>query len=162
MTDQAGLTPPSSELLAAVLAGLGDAVPFARHAGVTLTALADGTATATVDDEPHRHNHVTTMHAGVIFTLAETASGGAMAATLATRIFEVRPVVSDASIRYLRPGRGSLTARAAVHGDPGAIRATLADAGRVDFEVVVDVSDERDRPVAEFRATWVVTAPAVA
>lgn len=52
-------------------------MPFARHSGVVLQEVADGAAVASLPPAPEILNHVATVHAGAVFTLAETASGSA-------------------------------------------------------------------------------------
>ena len=58
---------------------LGKTVPFANHVGVEIVEVGEGTATARLDEQPHTRNHIGSQHAGALFTLAEAASGGAMA-----------------------------------------------------------------------------------
>jgi uncharacterized protein (TIGR00369 family) len=147
---------PTAELFALVLAGMGSAVPFASHAGVELTSIEDGAATALLPDLPYVLNHVRSVHAGALFTLAETASGAAMAGAFATVLGDVRPVVSSAQISYARPAKGSLRAIATINGGAAAVRNKLGENGRVDFVVQANVVDDLDRVVATFSATWVV------
>lgn len=148
--------PIDPELLRLVRDGLGDAVPFARHTGVTVDEVADGAAAASLDATPQILNHVGTVHAGALFTLAEAASGAAMAGALAPVLFEITPVVSEASIAYPRPAKGPLRATASIDRAGPEVRAELAENGRIDFRVDVTVIDERDREVATFAATWAV------
>ena len=63
----------------ALRAQLSAAVPFAAHVGVALETIGEGTATATLEQRRDTSNHIATMHAGALFTLAEAASGAAMA-----------------------------------------------------------------------------------
>ncbi len=147
---------PTTELFSLVLAGMGSAVPFASHAGVELVSIDDGAATAVLPELPHALNHVRSVHAGALFTLAETASGAAMAGAFAAVLADIRPVVSDANISYARPAKGSLRAIATLEGGAGPVRKMLAERGRVDFMVHVNVVDSSDRTVATFGATWVV------
>ena len=66
-----------------IKAHLSKAVPFANHTGVVIEELAAGTARATLALRPEVSNHIGTMHAGAVFTLAEAASGAAMAGAFA-------------------------------------------------------------------------------
>ena len=63
------------EMLKAQLSAV---VPFASYVGVELGTIGEGTATATLDQSHNTSNHIATMHAGALFTLAEAASGGGM------------------------------------------------------------------------------------
>lgn len=151
---------PTTDLLTAIRDGLGATVPFAAHTGVEIVDVTDGAATAVLPDAPHRLNHVATVHAGALFTLAEAASGAAMAGAFAPVLFEIRPVVSDAAIEYRRPARGEIRAVASMDDDGPTLRARLASDGRVDTRATVTLHDGTDREVATFRATWVVRRPA--
>ncbi len=62
-------------LLRLVRDGMADTVPFARHTGVVLDEVADGSAVASLPATDTILNHVATVHAGALFTLAETAFG---------------------------------------------------------------------------------------
>lgn len=143
-------------LLELVRDGMGDAVPFARHAGVRLDEVHDGSAVASLADAPEVLNHVATVHAGALFTLAEAASGAAMAGAFAPVLFEVRPVVSAAAIEYARPAHAPVRAVASAERDGAELRADLERDGRATFDVRVSLVDGRARDVATFRATWVV------
>ena len=136
---------------------LGTSVPFAAHTGVTLVSVADGAAVATLPDDGPTRNHLATQHAGALFTLAEAASGGAMAGALAPMILEVKPVVSDAQITYRVPARGSITATALTDRAGEDLRAALDADDRVEFRVGVSMRDERDVVVADLDVAWVVS-----
>lgn len=143
-------------LLTLVRDGMADTVPFARHTGVVLDEVADGAAIASLPASAEILNHVGTVHAGALFTLAETASGAAMAGALAPSLFEIRPIVSAATIEYAKPATAPLRAAASTTVGGHELRATLAADGRVGFDVDVVVTDAGERDVARFRATWVV------
>jgi uncharacterized protein (TIGR00369 family) len=143
-------------LLQLVKDGMADTVPFARHTGVVLDEISDGTAVASLPPTAEILNHVATVHAGAMFTLAETASGAAMAGALAASLFEIRPIVSTAGIEYTRPATAPLRAVATLTQPGHAVRAALAADGRVSFDADVVITDARERDVARFRATWVV------
>ena len=63
----------------AIKAQLSAIVPFASYVGVALGEIGEGEATATLEQSHNTSNHIATMHAGALFTLAEAASGAAMA-----------------------------------------------------------------------------------
>ena len=63
-----------------IKAQLGTIVPFQNYVGVELLELADGTASAQLEQRDETTNHIKTQHAGAMFTLGEAASGAAMAA----------------------------------------------------------------------------------
>lgn len=137
---------------------LGQAVPFARHAGVKLTHVESGLARAELEQTPASANHIGTQHAGALFTLGETASGGAMAGMFADRILEVRPIAGEAQVRYTRLAKGRITAEARVAGARDSIIATLEREKKVAFDVTVTMSDADGKEVATMRVSWTVKA----
>jgi acyl-coenzyme A thioesterase PaaI-like protein len=135
---------------------MGGAVPFARHAGVKLTHLEQGLARAELAQTTDSINHIGTQHAGALFTLGETASGGAMAGVFADRILEVRPIAGEAQIRYTRLAKGLITAEARVASARETLIATLEREGKVSFDVTVAMNDAEGKEVASMRVSWTV------
>lgn len=137
---------------------LGQTVPFARHAGVKLTHVEGGLARAELEQTATSVNHIGTQHAGALFTLGETASGGAMAGVFADRILEVRPIAGEAQIRYTRLAKGRISAEARVAGARENLIATLERDKKVAFDVAVTMSDTEGKEVATMRVSWTVKA----
>ncbi len=133
---------------------LGKSVPFAIHTGVELIDLSSVQAVARLAQRPEVSNHIGTVHAGALFTLAEAASGAAMAGIFAEQIHVIRSVVSDAHIKYIKPSRGVVTATGKPSLPVGAIQAELAATARVVFDIQVEIEDESGANVATFVATW--------
>lgn len=142
------------DMFAVIKAQLGSGVPFAAHTGVTLLAVDDGGASAALEQSPHTSNHIGSQHAGALFTLAEAASGAAMAGAFASQLLSIRPVAAAAQIRYLRIAKGRITAHARVEGDPEALRAALTSTRTVQFPVRVTLQDETDTQVADMMVEW--------
>ena len=88
------------------------AVPFARHVGVELLEIGDGTASAALEQREDVSNHIQSMHAGAMFTLAEAASGAALAGAFGPAILQLRPVAKTADIAFRKVALGRLTAQA--------------------------------------------------
>ncbi|MCE9523571.1 MAG: DUF4442 domain-containing protein [Alphaproteobacteria bacterium] len=137
---------------------LGNAVPFARHAGVKLTHIEAGLARAELEQTATTINHIGSQHAGALFTLGETASGGAMAGIFADRILNVRPIAGEAQIRFSRIARGRIVAEARLVGGVENILKKFAADKRVDFDVTVVLSDVEGTEVANMRVSWTVKA----
>lgn len=135
---------------------LGGAVPFAQHAGVKLTHVEAGLARAELEQTATSVNHIGTQHAGALFTLGETASGGAMAGLFADRILSVRPIAGEAQVRYTRLAKGRITAEARVAGARESIIAAFERDKKVAFDVTVTLSDAEDKEVATMRVSWTV------
>ena len=141
---------------------LSAAVPFAAHVGVALDEVGPGTASATLDQSHSTSNHIATMHAGALFTLAEAASGAAMAGMFFERLAAVRPVAASATIDYMRPAKGLITADARIDASKDALLAALDADGKVRFAVSVTLRDGEGREVAAMRVDWHVAALAKA
>jgi len=142
-----------------ILAHLKQAVPFAGHVGVELLSLGDGEGVAQLAEAPHRFNHVGTHHAGALFTLAEAASGAAMAGAFASVLMSVRPLAASAQIDYRKPARGLITATAKSDTAPAELLAALDDAGKVRFKVDVSLTNEHGEQVARMKVDWHVSGP---
>ena len=137
-----------------IKAHLGTAIPFATHVGVELLEIGDGMATAALDQRRETSNHIETQHAGAMFTLGEAASGAALAGALAPVILQSRPVAAGAQISYVKIARGRLTASAETS-QPGAeLLATLKSAGKVAFDVHVDVRDAEGDTGVTMTVSW--------
>lgn len=132
-------------------------LPFVRHCGIDLVSIGDGVAEARVADRTDIHNHLKTPHAGVIFTLAETASGGAMAGAMAPVLLNVRPVAAEATIRFVKLGKGDLRATARTTRPAADLRAELDAEGKVRFPVEVDITDAGGEVVSQVVVEWYVS-----
>lgn len=147
---------------AMIKAHLSAAVPFAAHVGVELDAIGPGTASATLGQSHATSNHIATMHAGALFTLAEAASGAAIAGMFVERLAALRPVAASAAIDYMKPAKGLITAHARIDDSKDALFATLDAQGKVRFAVSVAMVDGEGRDVAKMRVDWHVAALAKA
>ncbi len=137
-----------------IRAQMAKAVPFAAHAGVELLEVDAGRAVARLVQRREVENHVGTLHAGALFTLGETASGGAMSGAFAERILSVRPVAASARITYARPARGTLLASARTAAPAADLLAAFEKEGKVQFDVEVEFTDEQGQAVAGMVVAW--------
>lgn len=137
-----------------IKAHMAEAIPFANHVGVELIKIADGSATAALDQRTETSNHIQTQHAGAMFTLGEAASGGALGGALAPVLLEVRPVAAGATISYVKIAKGRLTAHAKTDESGADLLARLKSDGKVAFGVDVDIRDGEDETVATMRVDW--------
>jgi hypothetical protein len=97
------------------------------------------------------------VHATAIFGLAEAASGGAMSGAFAPVMLSVRAVAASANVRFLKIARTDLVARAKLVGVADELRTELANAGKVVFDVVVEVRDTAEADIGELTVVWHVT-----
>lgn len=133
---------------------LDQSVPFARFIGVQIDEVGPGFARTSLEQREEVSNHIASMHAGAMFTLGEAASGGALAGGLADILLQCRPVAAKAEIAYVKIAKGKLSAEGRIEGDLPAIRAELAEAGKVRFPVAVTITDAQNEPVVTMRVEW--------
>ena len=131
-----------------------DTLPFVRLLGITIDEIGAGTARASMPDDGKLHNHLHTPHAGALFTLAETASGAAMAGGFADLILGLRPVAKQSRIAYQKVAKGATRAEGRVPGDLAALKAQLKAEGKVAFPVDVDIYDEAGTLAAQVQVDW--------
>lgn len=137
---------------------LDSAVPFANHVGVRLEEIGDGTASATLEQREAVSNHIKSMHAGAMFTLGEAASGAAMAGALAPVILDMRPVAATGQIAFKKVALGTLTARARTSRPGAELMAEIESAGKVAFDVAVEITDSAGDVVVEMTVNWYLSA----
>lgn len=122
-----------------------NSVPFSAHLGVLITKVEMGaeiTAEAAMPDRPEQQNHVGGPHAGAMWTLGETASGGVVMAAFAPYLDRVVALPVTASIHFKKIARGEPTAKAHLVGGAATRDRMLAefDAGtRPEGEVLVEI-----------------------
>ena len=131
-----------------------DTLPFVRLLGISIDDIGAGTSRVSLPDDPKLHNHLGTQHAGALFTLAETASGAAMAGGFAELILGLRPVAKESRIQYQKVARGATRAEGRVPGDLAALKAQLAQDGKVAFPVAVDIFDSEGTLAAQVTVDW--------
>ena len=131
-----------------------DTLPFVRLLGISIDDIGAGTSRVSMPDDPKLHNHLGTQHAGALFTLAETASGAAMAGGFAELILGLRPVAKESRIAYQKLARGATRAEGRVPGDLAALKAQLAQDGKVAFPVAVDIFDAEGTLAAQVTVDW--------
>ena len=140
-----------------IKAHLCQAVPYATHTGVELLEVADGSATAKLEQRSETENHIKGQHAGAMFTLGETASGAAVAGALAPVILKMRPVAAMAEITYKKFAEGTLTAIATTSRAGTDLMAEIESNGKTAFDVNIDIRDADDQTVVEMKVNWYVS-----
>ena len=131
-----------------------DTLPFVRLLGISIDDIGAGTSKVSMPEDPRLNNHLGTQHAGALFTLAETASGAAMAGGFAELILGLRPVAKESRIAYQKLARGATRAEGRVPGDLAALKAQLAQDGKVAFPVAVDIFDSEGSLAAQVTVDW--------
>lgn len=129
-------------------------VPFAIHAGVEITDVADGHGTALMPQTDTSINHIGSQHAGALFTLGEAASGAAMAGAFAPVILEIRPIAGKADITYTKVAKGTITATSKTLLSSAELLEKLNVDGKVAFDVAVDLTNSDGEKVAQMTVAW--------
>ena len=145
------------EAIAALMPQL---VPFVGTLGITYDALDDEHAVCSLRDEASFHNHVGGLHAGAIFTLAETASGALLMAAYEDLVQSGHtPLAASATIAYTKFASGPVTATATFARSPSEARAELAETGKTvqtPIEVVLSTSDGE---TGRMTISWAIRPP---
>ena len=135
-------------------------VPFVATLGIEYEHLDAGSAVCALRDEPSFHNHVGGLHAGAMFTLAETASGAVVLAAFEDLVNTgTTPLAATATISYTKLAQGRVTATATLGRPAEEVRAELAETGRT-VQVPVTVALATDAgPTGEMTISWALRPP---
>jgi uncharacterized protein (TIGR00369 family) len=133
---------------------MGEIIPLNKLVGIEVVSIGDGVAEARLAFRREVTNHIGSVHATAIFGLAEAASGGAMSGAFAPVLMNVRAVAASANVTFTKIARTDLIAHARTVGSSEELRAKLGDAGKVVFDVVVDVRDAAGGDVAQVTVIW--------
>ncbi|MFH0998523.1 MAG: YiiD C-terminal domain-containing protein [Pseudomonadota bacterium] len=102
-------------------------------------------------------NHIGTMYAGALFTLAEIPGGALFMTTFdSTRYY---PVVRDMSIRFRRPARGDVTVELSMSEEEvRRIETEAAENGKSEFVLNGELKDKSGEIVALSRGVYQLRA----
>ncbi len=133
--------------LDAVRVGLPASVPLVATLGLEFVELSHERAVLRLPDEPGFRNHIGGPHAGVMFSVGESASGAIVLANFGDLLGEVTPLAVEATIRYLKVAMGPVTATATLGTPVDDVLAVLRAGERPEFGVDIELStgegDER-------------------
>jgi thioesterase domain-containing protein len=85
-------------------------IPFVKKTNIEQTP--EGNLTLNFDQT--NQNHLQTIHAGALFTLAESASGEALQTSFPEFVGKVLPLLRDSEIKFKKPATKSVTAFATI------------------------------------------------
>jgi len=121
--------------------------PFAGRMGLRVEELRPGFVRLRVPLEGNE-NHIGTMYAGALFTLAEIPAGALVYATFDADLYY--PVIKEMTIRYVKAVTGAATFELSMtEGDIENIKKRADADGKADFDVIGVVMDDSGTPVAE-------------
>lgn len=146
MIIDAASTSDSEDLAKSVNQVVALSVPPIHHMGVTALHVAPGRAVSMVPLEGNT-NHIGTVYAGVLFTLAESVGGA-----LAIGTFDMAryyPVVKGFNITYLKPARSDVRVEARIGAEEVAeITFTASEIGKANFDIECKLLDTAGVAVA--------------
>ncbi|WP_405877730.1 MULTISPECIES: DUF4442 domain-containing protein [unclassified Streptomyces] len=135
------------ELLAAT-------VPTVRTLKLEFLETTPEKAVVSLPDQGEYHNHVGGPHAGVMFTLGESASGAIVLAAFGDHLARAVPLAVSAEIAYKKLAMGAVTATATL-GRPVADVVAELDAGeRPEFPVSIEIRRGDGAVTGEMTVVW--------
>jgi acyl-CoA thioesterase len=113
-----------------------------KFLGIEPIDAGEGRAVIRLDPQPVHLNHNGTVNAPILYAVAEVAGAGAVVAGMLELAARSYTVVKRASIEYLAPARGPITATGEIPFDTFVAARSSVEAGSAaEVEVVVEVSD---------------------
>jgi uncharacterized protein (TIGR00369 family) len=140
--------------VATLAAGMTQAVPLVRTLGIRFVSANAAEVVAELDDRPDLHNHVGGPHAGVLFSLGETASGAVVLSAFADQLSETVPLAVNAQIAYKKLALGPVRATARLLRPVEDVLAELQSGTRPEFAVGVEIANAEGLVTAEMTVTW--------
>lgn len=130
-----------------------DSIPFVAKVGIRCDAFAPGKIALSLPDNKGNHNHAGGLHAGALFTLAETA--GSAAAATHPDLASYQLMAKGFNIVYHHPPVGGVQARCHVTAEMArTVLWGVTTTGKADLEIPVEIYDSRGELVAEFAASY--------
>ncbi len=129
---------------------------FVERIGLKALILERGRVHLAVPLEPNV-NHIGSMYAGALFTLAEIPGGALYLTSFDTERFY--PVVKEMTIRFLKPTTSDATVEIILdEAAIGAIEARAAAQGRADYLLEAEIRDDAGQVVATSRGVYQLRA----
>lgn len=129
-------------------------VPMARTLNLDFVETTPEKAVVVLPDQSEYHNHIGGPHAGVMFTLGETASGAIVLAAFGDQFSRAVPLAVSAEIAYKKLAMGAVTATATL-GRPAAEVVAELDAGqRPEFPVTIAIRRADGAVTGEMTVIW--------
>ncbi len=135
------------------IATLLDQIPYVVWHQIDVLDEGPKTVRMALRDRPEVHNYVGTLHAGALYTLAETVAGVAVNSLAAAENAII--LLRDASIKYTRRAEGDVVADAVI--EPIALaqaRVEFRSTARTDMTTDVTVRDSGGETVFEGRFSY--------
>ncbi|CAN5461265.1 YiiD C-terminal domain-containing protein [soil metagenome] len=120
--------------------------PFVERMGVRLEEIRPGYCRMTAPFEGNG-NHIGTMYAGALFTLAELPGGAIFLSTFDVSTYY--PIVKGMDIRFLKPATADITVEVSIEqAEVDRIQAAASEAGKADYSWTCELTDPTGLVVA--------------
>lgn len=132
------------------------AVPFVQRMALRVLELRPGHVKVTAPLQGNE-NHIGTVYAGALFTLAEIPGGALfLSAFDAGKFF---PIVKEMNIKFLRPARSDVTMTLTLsEGEVKRIQTEALEHGKAEFVLEGDIKDSEGEIVAHTTGVYQVRA----
>lgn len=131
-------------------------IAFVRRSGLKAEILEPGHVRLRMPFEGNQ-NHIGTLYAGALFTLAEVPGGALFLTSFDARRFY--PIVKELNLRFRRPARGDISVDARLGSDEiQRIRQEAEDRGKADYWLELQLIDASGEVVAESRGLYQLRA----
>lgn len=129
-------------------------IPFNAHVGLTRSTR-EGGILALIPARAHE-NHLGTIHASVLFALAEASSGEFLIQVRGERS-DIGGVVRRSSAKFSRPATGEIYSRAKTPlSDVATAIKTVDEKGKTLIDIKIEVIDAAKKTVAMFEFVWLL------
>ncbi|MBI3071148.1 MAG: YiiD C-terminal domain-containing protein [Deltaproteobacteria bacterium] len=139
--------------LATVQSMMEGGLPYVKKLGVKLEEGGGNRAFLRLPWDPTNTNHVGTLHAGALFTFAETAGGAGI--LFSFDLSKVRLLAKQATIEYKRLVTGDVTSEVVVPpADVARVMAEVDAGGRATYDLRVTLKDDSGEAAALVSITY--------
>ncbi len=131
-------------------------IAFVKRSGLRAEVLEPGHVRLSMPFEGNQ-NHIGTLYAGALFTLAEMPGGALFLTSFDSRRFY--PVVKEMNLRFRRPAKGDITVDARLGAEEIArIQREAETNGKADYWLELQLLDAGGEVVAESRGLYQMRA----
>ena len=133
------MTSDTTDLLTQLKPLIEDVIPFVQRCGLRLDVAEPGRVRMTMPAEPNV-NHIGTMYAGALFTLAEVPGGALFLATFdAARFY---PIIKGMEIRFTKFAKGDISVEVSMSAEEVArVQAEAEEHGKADYSWDCELTD---------------------
>ena len=138
----------------AVQASMPKLVPMVGTLNLEFLQLSEAEAVLRLPDQSAYHNHIGGLHAGAMFTLAETATGAIVLGNFGNQMDRAVPLAVESTIRYKKIAKGPMYAEALMQDTPESIMARLEAGERPEWTIEVSLAMEDWTVTGEASFLW--------